>query len=189
MGLTIPNISNLPGISRPGSGETDKYSLNFRTNVSSQVRYTAQNITNGSSMNLWFRYTGDPLSSGLLIAGVVLVGHAGTSPYASVKLMRKTVDGENRILIRLSVQSAAGVENKDYISTNILNNTDWLNLNISYGPFLMRSEAEIGVYINGVLLNVDSEDTWTVNPQYAAFGNYRTNTRFLNSYDVDRKKD
>ena len=33
MGLTIPNISNLPGVSRPGSGvQTDKYSLNFRTN-------------------------------------------------------------------------------------------------------------------------------------------------------------
>tara|TARA_B110000902_G_scaffold248112_1_gene304905 strand:- start:976 stop:1788 length:813 start_codon:yes stop_codon:yes gene_type:complete len=176
MGLTIPNISNLPGVSRPGSGETDKYSLNFRTNVSSQVRYTAQAITNGSSMNLWFRYTGDPLASGLLNAGVILVGHAGTSPYASVKLMRKTVDGENRILIRLSVQSASGVENKDYISTNILNSTDWLNLNISYGSFLFRPEAVIGVYINGVLLNVDNEDTWTVNPQYAAFGNNHTNS-------------
>tara|TARA_R110000796_G_scaffold56000_4_gene130068 strand:+ start:339 stop:1151 length:813 start_codon:yes stop_codon:yes gene_type:complete len=176
VGLTIPNISNLPGVSRPGSGvQTDKYSLNFRTNESSQVRYTNQTITNGSSMNLWFRYTGNPLATGLLNAGVVLVGHT-TSPYASVQLRRKTVDGENRILIRLSVQSPSGQENKDYISTNILNSTDWWNLSISYGPFLMRSEAEIDVYINGVKLTVDDEDTWTVNPQYSAFGNNRTNS-------------
>jgi len=178
MGLTIPNISNLPGVSRPGSGvQTDKYSLNFRTNASSQVRYTAQTISNGSSMNLWFRYTGDPLAVGLLNAGVVLVGHAGTSPFARVLLMRKTVDGENRILIRLSVQGASGQENKDYISTNILNSTDWLNLSISYGPFLNSNIADIDVYINGVKLTIDGdEDRWTVNPKYAAFGNNHTNS-------------
>jgi len=176
MGLTIPNISNLPGVSRPGSGTTDKYSLNFITANSSQVRYTPQTITNGSSINLWFRYTGDPLAGGLLNAGVVLFGHSGASPFAQVKLMRKTVNGENRILIRLSVQSASGQETKDYISTNILNNTDWLNLNISYGAFLQQNISNIKVYLNGVALSVDSEDKWTVNPQYSAFGNNRTNS-------------
>lgn len=177
MGLTIPNISNLPGVSRPGSNVTDKYSLNFITANSSQVRYTPQTITNGSSVNLWFRYTGDPLAGGLLNAGVVLFGHSGASPFAQVKLMRKTVNGENRILIRLSVQSASGQETKNYISTNILNNTDWLNLNISYGAFLNINVSEIKVYINGVQLTIDGdEDIWTVNPQYSAFGNNRTNS-------------
>jgi hypothetical protein len=175
MGLTIPNISNLPGVSRPGSGTTDKYSLNFITANSSQVRYTPQTITDGSSINLWFRYTGDTLAGGLLNAGVVLVGHANASPYARVLLMRKTVNGENRILIRLSVQSASGQENKDYISTNILS-SEWFNLNISYGAFLQQNISNIKVYLNGVALSVDNEDKWTVNPQYSAFGNNRTNS-------------
>ena len=177
MGLTIPNISNLPGVSRPGSGvATDKYSLDFRTLQSSQVDYTDQAISNGSSINLWFRYNGDPLSDRLLSSGAVLVGHKGELPFARILLLRKTVSGENRILIRLSVQSATGQENKDYISNNIVSNTEWYNLNISYGSFLMKNVAEIVVYLNGVALNIDSEDTWTVNPKYSAFGNNRTNS-------------
>jgi len=176
MGLTIPNISNLPGVSRPGSGITDKYSLNFITANSSQVRYTAQTITSGSSINLWFRFTGDPLASDLLNQGDVLVGHGGTLPFANIKLMRKTVSGENRILIRLDVQSGAGVETKDFLSTKILNNTDWFNLNVSYGAFLNQATSSIKVYINGLELTVDSEATWTVNPVYSAFGNNRTNS-------------
>ena len=175
MGLTIPNISNLPGVSRPGSGATDKYSLDFTTSKSSQVRYTEQTIVNGSSINLWFRYDGDPLATGLLNAGVVLVGNSNVLPFAKILLMRKNVDGENRILIRLSVQSATGQENKDYISTNILNSTDWYNLNISYGAFLMRNIALIDVYLNGVVLDVDAEVRWTVNPKYSAIGNNHTN--------------
>jgi len=35
----------------------------------------------------------------------------------------------------------------------------------------MQNVAEIVVYLNGVALNIDSEDTWTVNPKYSAFGN------------------
>lgn len=176
MGLTIPNISNLPGVSRPGSGTTDKYSLNFITADSSQVRYTAQTITSGSSINLWFRFTGDPLAGNLLNQGDVLVGHSGALPFANIKLMRKTVSGENRILIRLDVQSGAGVESKDFVSTKILNNTDWFNLNVSYGAFLQQNISSIKVYLNGVEAPIDSEDKWTVNPVYAAFGNNRTNS-------------
>jgi hypothetical protein len=176
MGLTIPNISNLPGVSRPGSGIiTDKYSLNFITANSSQVRYTEQTITDGNSINLWFNFTGDPLASGLLNGGVVLVGFKSGGSLGRIRLMRKIVSGENRILIRLSVQGSGGEQAKDYISTNILD-SGWFNINISYGDFLNAATANIKVHLNGVVLNIDSEDVWTINPQYAAFGNNQTNS-------------
>jgi hypothetical protein len=175
MGLTIPNISNLPGVSRPGGGAADKYSLNFITANSSQVRYTAQTITNGSSINLWFRYTGNTGIVGVGNSGLVLVGDPAQLPFATIKLVSKTVNGEDRILIRLFVSDNGNGQEKDYLSTKILNNTDWFNLNVSYGSFLNENVSNIKVYINGIESTVDSEDTWTVNPVYATFGNRRTN--------------
>jgi len=158
MGLTIPNISNLPGVSRPGgAGFANNYSLNFVRANYSQLRFTPQTMGT-TSISLWFLT--DIANTGNSSKGI-LVGHNIQLPQSGISVSE--INGNIRILY---VSNSAL---KQWNTTIPFVVNQWYHIVITHSG---DNSNIVQAAINGAsLVSPTFNNTFTTPPIFAAVGN------------------